>query len=231
VALGVIVLLANLTAHNRSSRSNASSTNAQVAVTNTVEPNSTPKDSDEIVADLISEANKDLAAGRPEAAVQTLRKAIEARADSEEAHYNLGIALAAAGKPAEARKEYEKALEIFPDYTEAHINLGNLLMNENQFTEAIVRFQKALDGRKSYRRKQPRHSARAPGQCRDRPASFHGGHSAQARLPASPTESCERLHDAGPFRRSRAGIDYDFTHGPDLRARAEGSRAPSPTRR
>ena len=151
VALGIIVVLANSFAKKQSTSVNAASngtnavTSPDAAAASQSDTNSVAqKEPDEIVADLITDANRDLAAGRVDRAVEKLRKAVQTTPDDEDAHYNLGIALAAAGKNADARKEYERALEIFPDYGQAHNNLGNLLMKQNDFAGAIEQFQKAL---------------------------------------------------------------------------------------
>jgi Tfp pilus assembly protein PilF len=138
-ALGVIVWLSNSTGFKQKGP----------AATNSATVNNTgsagAREPDEIAADLITDANQDLAAGRAAQAVEKLRKAVELTPDNEDAHYNLGIALAAAGNAPEAQKAYEKALEIFPDYAEAHNNLGNLLMKQNNFGDATAHFKKALE--------------------------------------------------------------------------------------
>jgi Flp pilus assembly protein TadD len=139
VAIITSVVIVNLRG-KKQTESGDPSVATNVGVTNAV-----AKEPDEIVAELITEANRDLEAKRADQAVAKLRKAIAVTPEDEDAHYNLGIALAASGNTAEARREYEKALEIFPDYTEAHNNLGNLLMSQNDFAEATVHFQKALE--------------------------------------------------------------------------------------
>jgi Tfp pilus assembly protein PilF len=102
------------------------------------------KEPSEIVADLITEGNEALEAGKAKAAIEKYQKAVETQPEDEDAHFNLGIALARAGKTEEAKKAYERALEIFPDYSEVHNNLGNLLMKEGKFPEAIEHFKKSL---------------------------------------------------------------------------------------
>lgn len=150
VALGIIVVVANSFAKKQSTSVNAATngtnavTSPDAAAASQSDTNSAAQEPDEIVADLITDANRDLAAGHVDRAVEKLRKAVQTTPDDEDAHYNLGIALAAAGKNADARKEYERALEIFPDYGQAHNNLGNLLMKQNDFAGAIEQFQKAL---------------------------------------------------------------------------------------
>ena len=145
VALGAVILLATVTGKNQSPKPTSTATNISALATNAEGTNSaTAKEPDEIVAEYIADANRDLAAGRPAQAVEKLKKAVAVAPEDEDAHYNLGIALAAAGQTGEARREYEKALEIFPDYGEAHNNLGNLLMNQNEFAEAVTHFQNAL---------------------------------------------------------------------------------------
>ena len=102
------------------------------------------KEPSEIVADLITEGNEALEAGKSKAAIEKYQKAVETQPEDEDAHFNLGIALARAGKTDEAKKAYERALEIFPDYAEVHNNLGNLLMKEGKFPEAIEHFKKSI---------------------------------------------------------------------------------------
>jgi Tfp pilus assembly protein PilF len=139
VVIALVLAVANLNGKKQNGIS------SPATAMNATATNGVAKEPDEITAELIMEANRDLEAKRANEAVAKLRKAIEIKPDEEDAHYNLGIALAATGKTAEARREYEKALEIFPDYGEAHNNLGNLLMSQNEFAEATIHFQKALE--------------------------------------------------------------------------------------
>jgi len=124
-------------------------TNQAPANTNTASTNQTSElgtnaEPSEIAATLVNEGNQALARGNAAAAVEKYRKAVEAQPEDEDAHFNLGIALARAGKIPEAKKEYEKALELFPDYAEAHNNLGNILKNEKDYAGAIEHFKKAI---------------------------------------------------------------------------------------
>lgn len=125
----------------------AASTNSVAESTNAApigEILTAPEEPDEAVARLITEGNDALERGKVDEALAAYRKAVEAKADDEDTHFNLGIALARSGKTNEAKLEYEKALEIFPDYPEAHNNLGNLLMRENKLPEAIAHFEAAI---------------------------------------------------------------------------------------
>lgn len=103
--------------------------------------NTTPEDAR---LNLIKEGTDLLTAGKNAAAAAKYAEALKLNSDDEDAHFNLGIALARSGQVAEAKKHYEKALEIVPDYAEVHNNLGNLLLAEGKIEEAITHFQHVI---------------------------------------------------------------------------------------
>lgn len=151
VAMGAIaafIITSRSTAPTAPRKENAAaSTNVVADSTNAApigEILTAPEEPDEAVARLITEGNDALERGKTDQALAAYRKAVETKPDDEDAHFNLGIALARSGKTNEAKLEYEKALEIFPDYPEAHNNLGNLLMRENKLPEAIAHFEAAI---------------------------------------------------------------------------------------
>ena len=77
-------------------------------------------------------------------AEQAYRKAVEVNPHSEDAHFNLGIALVRQNKLDEAIAEYREALRLMPDYAEVHNNLGNVLMSQKKFDEAMEHFRAAI---------------------------------------------------------------------------------------
>ena len=66
------------------------------------------------------------AQGRIEEAVASFRKALAARPDFAEAHYNLGT-VEALGALSEAVASYQRAVALKPDLAVAYFNLGNTL--------------------------------------------------------------------------------------------------------
>jgi protein O-mannosyl-transferase len=71
----------------------------------------------------------------------TIRKFPHRIAD---AHYNLGVALAARGKLDEAISNYREAIRLDPKSGIAQNNLGNALANEGRLDEAIVQYREAI---------------------------------------------------------------------------------------
>ena len=89
--------------------------------------------------------SSDLEAGRLGAAAEEFGKAIEARPDDVEAHYNLGVALARQGKFDSAMAEDRKALQMDPGFEKAHNALGDGLLRAGRTADAIAQFQAALE--------------------------------------------------------------------------------------
>jgi len=92
----------------------------------------------------VNRSNQLLAQGKTEQAIQVLREAVKLKPDDEDAHYNLGSALARVGQLDEAAKELAEALRLFPDYVDAHNNLGNVLLRLGRAGEAIQHFEQAI---------------------------------------------------------------------------------------
>ncbi len=78
-------------------------------------------------------------------AMAEFRTAIRIKPDYAEAHYNLGVALAAAGQYDKAIDEYRTAIRIAPDYATALNNLGSTLVLCGQLDEAMKCCQKAVE--------------------------------------------------------------------------------------
>lgn len=106
----------------------------------------------ERIAALLEQANQLLGQGKTEQAIALYRQAAELAPGDEDAHYNLGIALARLGQTNEAIAEYEAALQLFPDFVEAHNNLGNLLLRAGRTDEAIRHFRAAIQALPDYAR-------------------------------------------------------------------------------
>ncbi len=64
--------------------------------------------------------------------------------NAHEAHFNLGIALAAQGRFGQAEECYGRALAINPDYAEACNNLGTALQSQGRLDDALLQFRRAL---------------------------------------------------------------------------------------
>lgn len=82
--------------------------------------------------------------GRLTDAIDTLRLVLDRYPKSEEAHTNLGIALAGEAKWSEAKAHFSKALRIDPDLAPALNNLGLVLIEQGQIDQAIVCYRRAL---------------------------------------------------------------------------------------
>jgi tetratricopeptide (TPR) repeat protein len=96
------------------------------------------------VSDLTNKGNERVSQGRIEEGIALLEQALKLNPDDEEAHFNLGYALARKGDLAGAVERYKKALELLPDYVEAHNNLGNVYRRMERYGEAIEQFNAAL---------------------------------------------------------------------------------------
>jgi tetratricopeptide (TPR) repeat protein len=78
--------------------------------------------------------------GRPDG-IAFLEKALAVRPGYAEAHFNLGVALAAEGRMGEAVAHYREAIRLEPDFAPARTNLGGMLLGARRFDEAIVEFR------------------------------------------------------------------------------------------
>ena len=82
--------------------------------------------------------------GRPDAAIDWLRRAIAVRPDVAQAHYHLGNALLAAERAADAVASFADALALRGDHVDALNNQGNALRNLGRFDAAIACYRGAL---------------------------------------------------------------------------------------
>jgi arylsulfatase A-like enzyme/Tfp pilus assembly protein PilF len=82
---------------------------------------------------------------RFDAAEAHLREAIEADAQIERAHYDLGLVHEARGATAKAIEAYEAELRVNPASYSASFNLGRLLAGMRKPAEAQVRFRQAVE--------------------------------------------------------------------------------------
>ncbi len=89
-------------------------------------------------------------AGRLEEALRCYRRAIEIKADYDEAHNNCGNVLNKLGRPTEALASFAEALRINPDFAEANNNSGDVLRRQGKYDEAAARFARALQIRPDY---------------------------------------------------------------------------------
>ena len=96
---------------------------------------------------LFVRAKIDLATGDPEAAVDTLRAAIDARPDWAQAHFVLGSALALTGEKQRARSELARAVELEPGLVEARSFLTRLHAELGEHEYAIEQGRTYLNQR------------------------------------------------------------------------------------
>ena len=82
--------------------------------------------------------------GDNKTAVEFIKKAIDLKPDSADAHNNLGIALKELGKLDEAIASYHKAIAIKPDHAVSHCNLGNALKELGKLDEAVSCYREAV---------------------------------------------------------------------------------------
>ena len=92
--------------------------------------------------------------GRPIAAEEHFRKAVEINPAYAEGHYNLANTLSAQGKWAEAIQHYEQALQLKPRYAGALNNLGIALTGQGRLAEAVQCFERAIEIRPDFARAQ-----------------------------------------------------------------------------
>jgi len=78
--------------------------------------------------------------GRPEVAVELIRRAIKRNGSNAAYFANLGTALRAQGKLEKAIAACRQAIRIQPDFAEAHYNLANVLRAHGKLKEAVDAF-------------------------------------------------------------------------------------------
>jgi tetratricopeptide (TPR) repeat protein len=89
-------------------------------------------------------------AGRPEAAVDLIGRAIGLYGENASFHNNIGEALRYLGRLDEASAHFTKATELDPSAAESHMNLGNVLKQQGRLGEAIERYRRALELKPDY---------------------------------------------------------------------------------
>jgi protein O-GlcNAc transferase len=89
-------------------------------------------------------------AGRNEAAVDMIGKAIARNGRVPAFHNNLGNAFKALGRLEEAVGSYRRALTLKPDLVAAHYNVGVVLQAQGDLAEAVSSYQRALALRPDY---------------------------------------------------------------------------------
>jgi len=91
-----------------------------------------------------------LQTGRPQLAVDFLRKAIEVDQDVAEVHSNLGNGLRDLRRQEDAIASYDKAIALQPDYAYLSYNRGIALRELNRSEDAIASYDKAIALRPDY---------------------------------------------------------------------------------
>jgi Flp pilus assembly protein TadD len=83
--------------------------------------------------------------GRPDEAVEHLRRALLLRPDQAGVHSNLGVALAGGGRMPEAVASFAEAVRLRPDFVEALVHQGDALRCCGRYDEALASLRRALD--------------------------------------------------------------------------------------
>lgn len=73
-----------------------------------------------------------------------LRALLNAKPDFWQAHYMLGMELAANGKIEEAQKEFAATVHYRPDFAPAHLYLGTTLVAQKKPDQALAEFRTVL---------------------------------------------------------------------------------------
>jgi tetratricopeptide (TPR) repeat protein len=96
-------------------------------------------------ADYFNRAN--IAAGmyQWDKAIADLEAVVKTKPEFWQAHYLLGIQLAANGKNAEAQREYMEAIHYRPDFAPAHLYLGITLAAQKEFDPALAEFHTVME--------------------------------------------------------------------------------------
>jgi tetratricopeptide (TPR) repeat protein len=89
-------------------------------------------------------------AGRAEAAVDLIGRAIALNGANPSFHNNIGEALRYLGRFDEATAHFSKATELDPDAAEGHMNLGNAFRQQGELERAIICYRRALELRADY---------------------------------------------------------------------------------
>jgi Flp pilus assembly protein TadD len=86
-------------------------------------------------------ASVEQAQGKPELALEQLRRAAELEPDSSEVWRHMGTALDGTGRQEEAVAALRKAIQLAPDYFRPHRDLGTFFGRKARFTEAIEEYR------------------------------------------------------------------------------------------
>ncbi len=82
--------------------------------------------------------------GEVEAAILSIRRAIEVKPDEAPYHFSLARALQACGRPSEAIAAYQQAISLAPTLAEAHANLANAMRAAGDLEAAIAAAREAI---------------------------------------------------------------------------------------
>ncbi len=88
--------------------------------------------------------------GKPDAAADCFRKALELQPDHLNACLNLGVVLKAQGRLDEAAENFRKVIGLKPDLVGTYLHLGNTLKEQGKLNAAAECFQHALRLRQDY---------------------------------------------------------------------------------
>ena len=83
--------------------------------------------------------------GKPEAAIELIRRAIDQRSDRATYHLNLGNLLEAQGAVEAALAAYREAARLEPGATDAHFNVGLACLKLSRPTEAETSFRRVVE--------------------------------------------------------------------------------------
>jgi hypothetical protein len=87
---------------------------------------------------------------RPDAALESCRRALEIEPELPEAFNCMGLALKLRGRSDEAIAAYEQAIRLYPNYHKAYSNLGVVLHAQARFDEALAAYSKSVEIRPDY---------------------------------------------------------------------------------
>lgn len=97
--------------------------------------------------DNLADGLKALEAGKADAAVESLTKAVAVNPADYSAHFNLALAYSMSNRDAQAIPEYKRTLELHPGLYEAQLNLSISLLNTNNPAAAIPLLRAAAEQR------------------------------------------------------------------------------------
>jgi tetratricopeptide (TPR) repeat protein len=83
--------------------------------------------------------------GRPEQAIEWIKRAVAIHPDVPAYHASLGLAWQALGRPAEAAEAFDKALELNPDDAAAYVNRGVVGLALGNREAALAHFRRAVE--------------------------------------------------------------------------------------